>query len=402
MLYRDSPCKAFIKSMENFKHHIPTIIYFGKGEISALEEELKERAKKLLIVTGQGSVKKYGIFDAVIEQVKKAGLSYTELTGVQSNPRLKNVYSGIDICRKESIDFILGVGGGSVIDTAKAIAAGVKYDGDVWDFFEKDASPEDVLGIGCVLTLAATGSEMNGNAVISKEDTKRKLALCSPAIRPVFSILDPEYTYTVNSYHTAAGVADIMVHVFEQYFSHTPSADVQDGISEAILKVCIRYGPVVCREPRNYDARANILWAGTLALNDLIGDGKEGDWSCHRIEHELSAIYDISHGVGLAIITPSWMRYVLGKKTLEKFADYGVNVWGIDSKVEASDIAEEAIDKTREFFNSLGLPSGLREVNISDERFKDMAKSAIASYGELGAFKTLAEKDIVEILKMSL
>ncbi|MBU1524088.1 MAG: iron-containing alcohol dehydrogenase [Candidatus Omnitrophica bacterium] len=255
--------------MLNFKHHIPTIIYFGKGQVCALEEELKNRAKKLLIVTGQGSVKRCGIFDDVIKEVKKAGVAFVELSGIQPNPRLKSVYKGIEICKEESVDFILAVGGGSVIDASKAIAAGVNYDGDVWDFFENDISPAEALPVATVLTLAATGSEMNGNAVITREDTQRKLALCSPLIRPVFSILDAEYTYTVNRYHTAAGVADIMVHIFEQYFSHTPSAYVQDRVAEALLKVCIHYGPIVCEKPRNYDARANILWAGSMALNDL-------------------------------------------------------------------------------------------------------------------------------------
>ncbi|MFH1868109.1 MAG: iron-containing alcohol dehydrogenase [Candidatus Omnitrophota bacterium] len=388
--------------MENFKHHIPTIIYFGKGQVAALEQELKSRAEKVLIVTGQSSIKRYGIFDSVVSQVKRAGISFVELSGIQSNPRLKSVYKGIDICRRESVDFILAVGAGSVIDAAKAIAAGVKYEGDIWDFFEKGISPKEALPIGCVLTLAATGSEMNGNAVITKEDTQRKLALCNPIIRPVFSILDPEYTFTVNSYHTAAGVADIMAHVFEQYFSHTRSADVQDRISEAILKVCVSYGPVVCEKPNDYDARANILWAGTLALNDLIGGGKETDWSSHRIEHELSAVYDISHGAGLAIIMPNWMKFVLNEKTAKKLADYGRNVWLIGDTGTDIDIAKEAISRTRKFFNSLGLPKNLREAGISDEKFKDMAKRAVESYEVLGSFKKLTEDDVVEIFNMSL
>lgn len=388
--------------MLNFQHHIPTIVYFGKGQVQALGEELKKRAKKALIVTGQGSVKRCGIFDDVIEQVKKAGIEYLELSGIKPNPRLESVYQGIDICRKESVDLILAVGGGSVIDASKAIAAGAKYNGDVWDFFEGKNSPQDALPVGVVLTLAATGSEMNGNAVISREDTQRKLCLSSSLIRPVFSILDPEYTYTVNKYHTAAGIADIISHIFEQYFSHTPSAYVQDEIAEGLLRVCIRLGPVCCESPRDYDARANILWAGTLALNDLIGDGKAGDWAAHGIEHELSAIYDITHGVGLAIITPNWMEHVLSEETVNKFVEYGINVWGIDKAREEMDIANQAIDKTREFFNLLGLPSRLREVNISDERFQEMARKAIASHGQIGSFKQLSEKDITQILKTSL
>lgn len=389
--------------MQNFTHCIPTTVYFGKGQVKALSEELRKRSKRILIVTGRGSVKKYGIFDDVIKQVKKAGIEYVELSGIKPNPRLKSVYRGIKICKKESVDFILAVGGGSVIDTAKTIAVGVKYSGDVWDFFIKDKGllPADALPIGCVLTIAATGSEMNENAVITKEDTRRKLVFGSPLLRPVFSILDPEYTYTVNKYHTAAGVADIMAHVFEQYFSHTP-AYAQDRMAEALLKTCIHYGLIVCEKPRDYDARANIMWASSLALNDLIGEGKEQDWASHGIEHELSAVYNISHGVGLAIIAPNWMRHVLSKKTLKKFVEYGINVWDIEEDKNEMAIANEAIRKSRKFFNSLGLPSKLSEVNISDEKFEDMAKNAIKHYGQVGSFKRLSKEDIVEILRMSL
>lgn len=388
--------------MLNFTHHIPTIVYFGKGQVQALESELKKRAKSILIVTGQGSVKKHGIFDDVIREVKKANVPYVELSGIKPNPRLKSVYHGIEICKKESVDFILAVGGGSVIDASKAIAAGVKYNGDVWDFFVEGVKPTDALPVGTVLTLAATGSEMNENTVITKEDTKRKLAFGSPVTRPVFSILDPEYTYTVNKYHTAAGVVDIMVHVFEQYFSHTPATDVQDRIAEGLLKVCIKYGPIVCEKPHNYDARANILWAGSLALNDLIGEGKQEDWASHAIEHELSAIYDISHGAGLAIVSPSWMKHVLSKNTLERFVEYGINVWGIEKNKKAPDIADEAIDRTKKFFKSLGMPTTLKEANISDEHFEKMAKSALEDWGQIGSFKKLTAENIVEILKTSL
>ena len=387
--------------MLNFTHDIPTIVHFGKGQVKALEAELAGRAGKILIVTGGGSVKRNGIFDAVIKEVKRSKVPYVELSGIVSNPRLRSVYEGIEICRKNGVDFVLAVGGGSVIDAGKAIAAGVKYKGDVWDFFSKGVKPKSALPVGCVLTLAATGSEMNGNTVITKEDTKRKLAFGSQVIRPVFSILDPEYTYTVNKYHTAAGVVDIMVHVFEQYFSHTTGVDVQDRIAEALLKVCIKYGPIVCEAPRDYNARANILWAGSLALNDLAGEGKEEDWAPHAIEHEVSAIYDISHGAGLSIVVPSWMRHVLSDKTVDKFVEYGLNVWGVEKNRDKMDIARDAIKKTREFFNSLGMPASLSEVRIPDDYFETMAKSAIKDWGQVGHFKKLSERDIVEILKGS-
>ena len=388
--------------MLNFTHHIPTVVHFGKGEIRALTPQLKKHAKKLLIVTGRGSVKKNGIFDNVIAEVKKSTIPYLEFSGIKPNPRLRSVYKGIELCKKEAVDFILAVGGGSVIDASKTIAAGMKYTGDVWDFFSKGVSPKSALPVGTVLTLAATGSEMNGNTVITKEDTNRKLAFGSPLLRPVFSILDPEYTYTVNKYHTAAGVVDIMVHVFEQYFSHTRAADVQDRIAEGLLKVCLKYGPVVCEKPRDYIARANILWAGSLALNDLVGEGKAEDWASHAIEHELSAYYDISHGAGLAIITPSWMRHVLGEETAWKFAEYGKNVWGIKKSEDKMRLANEAIDRTRKFFNSLGMPSKLKDLGIPDQKFEEMAKNALRDWGEVGSFKKLSEKDIVDILRVSL
>lgn len=384
--------------MLNFKYYIPTALYFGKGEVTSLEHELKGRYKRLLLVTGSGSVKSNGIFDQVLVQIKKAGLDHKELSGIQSNPRLKSVYKGIEICRDNDIDLVLGVGGGSVIDASKAIAAGAEYDGDCWDFFINKASPERALDIGCVLTLAATGTEMNGNSVITKEDTKRKLALCTPYIRPRFSILDPEYTFSVNRYHTAAGVVDIIAHIFEQYFSHTEGCDVQDRIAEALLKVCVKYGPVVLESPHDYDARSNIMWAGTLALNGLIGNGKEDDWASHGIEHELSAIYDISHGAGLAIIIPNWMKHVLSSKTVTKLAAYGVNVWSIDAKRDPMDIADEAISRTRDFFKSLGMPLTLKEAGIPKDMFREMAHNAIDHYGQVGSFKRLDKQDIVDIL----
>ena len=388
--------------MKNFIYHIPTKIYFGKGQINALSQELKTRAKKILIVTGGGSVKKYGIFDDVLKEIKKAKVSYIELSGIKPNPKLKSVYEGIDICKKEGVGLVLAVGGGSVIDAAKTIAAGVKYKGDVWDFFVKGVACTASLPVATVVTLAATGSEMDTFAVITKEDTQQKLAFGSAAVRPVFSILDPEYTYSVNKYHTAAGVADIMAHVFEEYFSDPRGAAVSDRIAEALLKVCIQYGPVACEKPRNYEARANILWANTLAINDLLDMGKCGDWASHAIEHEVSAIYDISHGVGLAIIVPNWMKFVLSQRTVKKFVEYGVNVWGVERDKDEMKVANAAIDKTRNFFNSLGLPSTLGEVNIKGDRFADMAKKAVTSHGQVGSFKKLSEKDIVEILKMSL
>jgi alcohol dehydrogenase YqhD (iron-dependent ADH family) len=388
--------------MDNFKYHSPTAVYFGRGQVNSLSQEIDGRFKKILIVTGGGSVKRNNIFDSVVSEIKKAGSEYLELTGIKPNPRIKSVYEGVEICKRRGIDLVLGVGGGSVIDASKAIAVGAKYDGDCWDFFNKEAEPKDALSVGCVLTLAATGTETNGNAVITKEEGQRKLALCNPLLRPAFAILDPVYTFTVDKYNTAAGIVDIMAHVFEQYFSHTVFCDVQDGISEAILRACIKYAPVVLGAPDNYDARANIMWAGTLALNGLIGIGKDTDWASHGIEHEISAIYDISHGAGLAVIVPNWMRQVLSDRTAPRIADYGRNVWSIGPRNDLLDIANQAIDKTREFFTSLGMPATLREAGISGkDKFSQMAKGVIEQYKTVGSFKQLCEDDIMAILNAS-
>jgi len=388
--------------MQNFKYYIPTALYFGKGEVSSLKQELEGKYKRALIVTGSGSVRSNGIYDQVLAQVNGAGLDYKELSGIQPNPRIESAYKGVEMCRKDGIDLVLGVGGGSVIDASKAIAAGAVYDGDCWDFFTRKAQPKGALNVGCVLTLAATGTEMNGNSVITNVNTKQKLALCTPYIQPQFSILDPEYTFTVNRYHTAAGIVDIMVHIFEQYFSQTEATDVQDGIAEALIRVCVKYGPVVLECPNDYQARSNIMWAGTLALNGLIGLGKNNDWASHGIEHELSAIYDITHGAGLAIIIPNWMKNVLSSQTVSKLAAYGVNVWGIDAGNNPMDIAKEAISRTKNFFKSLGMPVSLEEIDIPGDMFEEMADKAIKHYGEVGSFKKLNKQDIIDILNSSL
>ncbi len=387
--------------MDNFKFHIPTSVYFGKGQVNSLGAELPGRYKRALIVTGSGSVKSNGIYEQVIAQFKKAGLEHEELSGVKPNPKIESVYQGIKICRQKNIDLVLGVGGGSVIDASKAIAAGAMYGGDCWDFYIKKASPEKALAIGCVLTLAATGTETNGNSVITNEQAKRKLALSSALIKPRFAILDPEYTFTVNRYHTAAGIVDIIAHIFEQYFSHTEASDVQDRLAEGLLKVCVKYGPMALECPADYNARANIMWAGTLALNGLLGEGKETDWASHGIEHELSALYDISHGAGLAIIIPKWLNHVLGEETVSKIASYGVNVWSLSESNDRFEIARKAIDKTSEFFKSLGMPSSLKEAGIPADSFKYMASSAIKHYKQVGSFKRLNKRDIVDILNSS-
>ncbi|MEA3328114.1 MAG: iron-containing alcohol dehydrogenase [Candidatus Omnitrophota bacterium] len=387
--------------MLNFLCHIPTRVLFGRNQIEQLAEEVKRYSRRILVVTGRESVKKYGIYQRAAGILKKAGITYFDLSGIKPNPLLSRVYEGIELCRKENIDFVLAVGSGSVIDTAKTIAAGVKYKGDVWDFYLKKAKPRDCLGVGTVLTLAAAGSETSVNAVITNEKTQRKLAFGSFLIRPKFSILDPVYTFTVPRIHSAAGIVDIMSHVFEQYFSPTRSAGVQDRISEAILKTCIHYGPVVLKEPKNYEARANIMWAGSLALNGFLGLGKIEDWATHRIEHEVSAIYDLTHGIGLAIIFPNWMKYVLNEEAVPMFSDYGNNVWGLGRNKNPLEISKQAILKTKGFFAGLGAAVSLKEAGINEERLEEMSKKAV-SFGELGEVKKLNDRDVLNILKMSL
>lgn len=385
--------------MLNFDYLIPTKVLFGKGRISDLADEIKIHAKKVLLVYGKSSIKKTGLYDEITKVLNDANIEFKELSGIDPNPRLSKVKEGIKLCKEHRLDFILAAGGGSVIDTAKSIAAGYFYDGDIWDLFLQKGDIDKALPVGAILTLAATGSESNGNAVITNEETEQKLAIRMPILRPVFSILDPVYTFSVPKKHTAAGTVDIMSHIFEQYFSLERDSYAQDRLCEGLLKTCIEYGPIAMREPENYEARANLMWAGHLALNGILTLGKTTDWATHRIEHEVSAIYDVTHGVGLAILTPYWMEYVLNDATKSKFTEYAKNVWNLCGEDEML-LAKEAIQKTRKFFNSIGMPSTLREVGVEENRLEEMAQKALL-FGELGIFKKLSKEDILSILKLA-
>ena len=391
--------------MLNFNYSIPTKIFFGKGQIEVLGREIKKYGSKVLIVYGKGSIKKTGIYNEAVNILKDNNIDYWELADVDPNPRITSVREGIKICKEKEIDFILPIGGGSSIDCAKVIGAGYYYDGDPWDLLIGKAKVKNSLPIGTVLTLSATGSEMDTGAVITNMETNQKLSVGHPTMVPKFSILDPEYTFTVPKNQTAAGVADIMSHVFESYFSRTKEAYLQDRMAEAILKTCIKYGKIAINEPENYEARSNIMWASSLAINGLLGYGKGKDfkWSVHAIEHELSAYYDITHGVGLAILYPNWMRHVLDDENVYKFVEYGINIWSIDRNKNDYVIANEAIDKTREYFNSLGLPATLEEVGIGKENLDKMAKAAVDhNKGTVGSFKPLAYDDVLNIYMASL
>ncbi len=382
--------------MLNFDYLIPTEIIFGKGQIKNLHNMIKNY-KRILFTWGGGSIKKIGVFEKVVNALKDT--TYFELSGIKPNPRLSTVKKGIKICRENNIDFVLAVGGGSVIDCSKAIAAGVYYPGDVWDLFIKKATIKKALPVGSVLTLAASASEMNASAVINNEETQQKLSITSRHLRPKFSILDPTYTKTVPKTNTAAGVVDIMSHVFEQYFDSTKGAYLQDRLAEGILKTCIKYGPIVLESPDDYEARANIMWAGSLALNGLLLSGKSGDFATHKIAHAVSAVYDITHGISLAILFPNWMRYVMNEN-IEKFVEYAGNVWNVPGIGDKRNIANLGIQKTREFFCSLEMPEKFSELNINDEKFEEMAAEAVF-FGEIGTFKRLKKEDVLKILQLS-
>lgn len=387
--------------MKNFNYSIPTEIFFGEGQIKVLPEQIKKYGSKVLIVYGGGSIKKNGVYDKVVELLNSNEIKFWELSGVDPNPRITSVRKGIELCRDNNIEFILPVGGGSSIDCSKVIAAGYYYEGEPWDIVLDPSKISNALPLGTILTLAATGSEMNAGAVVTNMDTNQKLGTGNPSMKPKFSILDPTYTFTVPKNQTAAGTVDIMSHVFENYFSSTKGAYVQNRLSEAIIKTCIHYGKVAMDESENYEARANLMWSSSLALNGLLGYGKESRWSVHPMEHELSAYYDITHGVGLGILTPYWMEYVLNESTVENFVEYAINVWGINPNGDKFSIAKEAIEKTKEFFASLGMPMHLKEVGIGEEKLHIMAKAA-TKHGSLGLFRPLDENDVLNIFKAAL
>ena len=390
--------------MDNFKFHAYTEIFFGKGEIKHLKEVIGRYGKNILLVYGGGSIRRNGIYDEVYRLLE--GFRIYELNGVEPNPRIETVRRGVEICRKEKIDVVLAAGGGSVIDCAKIIAAGAYYKGDAWDIVLDSGKISGVLPIVTILTLAATGSEMNKNAVISNIQTNDKIGSAHWDMIPRVSILDPTYMYSLPPIQTAAGTADIMSHVFENYFKKEKGAFIQDRFSEGILEACIKYCPIALKDLENYEARANLMWASTTALNGLCGIGKGGAWSCHPIEHQLSAYYDITHGIGLAIITPKWMRYVLNDDTVDKFCEYAINVWHFEDDTEniedRFELANRAIDATEKFFLDCGIPGNLTELGIDEEKFEEMAEKATVG-GKLDtAYVPLRKEDIIKIYRMCL
>ncbi|MDD2293616.1 MAG: iron-containing alcohol dehydrogenase [Bacteroidales bacterium] len=390
--------------MNNFIYDIPTKVYFGENQLGNLGPELAKFGKRVLLTYGGGSIKKMGLYDKVVAEIKKAGLQLFELSGIEPNPRIDSVRAGAEICKKEHIDVLLAVGGGSTIDATKFMAAGALVDFDPWDFFsEKWAPLTDALPIVSILTLAATGSEMDAGGVISNPKTKDKIGRVERPMLPRVSFLDPTNTYTVSPYQTACGASDMLSHICEVYFNMSTDLYMLDTVMEGLMKSIIKYAPVAMKEPDNYEARANLMWASSWAINGFIDGGKRQAWSCHPIEHELSAIYDITHGLGLAIITPRWMKYCLSEATVSKYVQFGVNVFDIDKSLPAMEIATKAIDMFADFlFKTLGLKSTLSAVGIDDTHFEVMAEKAAGIGGTKYGFVPLAPKDISEILKMSL
>ena len=386
--------------MRNFVYDIGTKVFFGEGSLSRLPAAIAPVARRVLLVYGGGSIKKSGLYDEVTAGLRAAGIEWVELSGVDPNPRVESVNEGARLCREAGVEAVLAVGGGSVIDCAKVIAGATFHDGDAWELVTRKASYTRFLPIFTVLTLSATGSEMDAVAVISNMQTNDKIGTGHPDMRPRASVLDPRYTFSVSKYQTAAGTADIMSHVFEVYFSPVKTAYISDRLAEGVLKTCIEFGVRAYERPDDYDARANLMWASSLAINNLLTYGKNTGWSVHSMEHQLSAYYDITHGVGLAILTPAWMRYVLSDATVDKFAEYGVNVWGIAPHGEKYAIAREAIDRTEAYFRALGIPATLREVGIGEEKLAVMAEKAAAGLGEI--FVPLTADDVLAIYRACL
>lgn len=388
--------------MENFIFHVPTEILFGHDLEETFAARVAALGKRALIVIGGGSVKRLGIYDAIVDALHAHGVDTVECAGISPNPRIDEAKRGIALVHKENIEVIVPIGGGSVLDCAKLIAAGAKTDADPWDLVLGKAPIKDALPLATVITVAATGSEMDPHSVISNPETKQKLGWSSPLALPRISYLNPAYTYTVNAWHTAAGTADIMSHTMESYFSVEEDAYLQDSISEAILRTCIKYGPVAYQDPTNEEARANLLWANSWAINGLIGTGKAQAWSVHAMEHELSAYYDITHGVGLAILTPHWLRHFLNDKTVSRIARFAKVIFGIEKKTEYEQ-AEAGIAALSEFFRSLDIPMTLKEVDIDETHLAEMAKNSVSrSGGVIHGFQPMTAEDVEAIYRAAL
>jgi len=387
--------------MDSFNYYSPTEFVFGDGresEVGALAK--KYGAKKVLVHYGSGSAVKSGLIDKVTRSLDEAGLGYTLLGGAQPNPRDTLVYKGIELCKKEGADLILAVGGGSVIDSSKAIAAGVCYGGDFWDFYCGKAPIEKALPVGTVLTIAASGSEGSSSSVITKENGMVKRGTHSDLIRPKFSVLDPRLTFTLPAYQTACGATDIMAHVFERYFTNTKEVEMTDRLCEAVLITMVKQTPIAVAQPDNYGARANIMWAGTIAHNDIVGVGRSQDWNSHGIEHELSGLYDCAHGAGLAVVMPAWMQYVY-KHDVMRFCQMATRVFGCQMNFEDPEsTALEGISRFRRFLHDIGMPINFEQLGAREQDIPTLAANMAEKYTTRG-FVKLTRDDVRNILTIA-
>lgn len=389
--------------MKDFNFYTPTRYVFGKDSQKQTGKLSKEiLGERILLAYGKGSAKQSGLIDEIEESLKDFGVKFFEFGGIEPNPKDGPVRLGIGLCRDERITGILAVGGGSVIDTAKAIAAGVEYDGDFWDFYAGKATPQKALPVGVVLTIPAAGSEGSGNSVITKEEGLIKVGVRTEyVLRPKFAIMNPELTYTLPPYQTACGIVDMMAHILERYFTPTEGVEVSDGISEGLLKAIIKESPKVFKDPCNYDARANIMWAGTLAHNGICGCGKAEDWASHGLEHEISALYGVAHGAGLSVILLAYMKYMVDHKP-ERVEMLARNIWDI-KEVDNKIAALEGVKKFQAFFKSIGMPVNFSELGVNDPDIPLLVKKVHQNKGKIfGAYYPITSKESEAIYKIAL
>jgi alcohol dehydrogenase YqhD (iron-dependent ADH family) len=386
--------------MENFRFHNSTEIIFGKETENSAGSEIKKYAGTVLLHYGGDTIKKIGLYEKVIRSLKNEGIKYFELSGVEPNPTLTKIYEGIKICRDNDIKFILAIGGGSVIDSAKAIAIGVPFEGDVWDFFMGKAKPKDAIALGVILTVPAAGSESSVVTVIKNEKTLMKKGLHCHMMLPKFAILNPELTFSISAFQTACGAADILAHVMERYFTQTKKADLTDRLCEGTMRCVIENTPIVLANPKDYDSRAEIMWASTIAHNGILGTGRVEDWGSHKLGHELGAVYGVAHGASLAVIFPAWMKYVY-KYNIKRFVQFADRVWGIDPCFGTEEeVALKGIGSLVQFHREIMLPVTLKELGITDDRFAEMAEKEL-QWGTIGNFVKLNKEDIINIFKIA-
>ncbi|MBP3487365.1 MAG: iron-containing alcohol dehydrogenase [Roseburia sp.] len=387
--------------MNDFIYYTPTKVIFGKGSETKVGALIKEqKGTKVLLHYGGGSARRSGLLARIEDSLSEAGIAYTELGGVVPNPRLSLVREGIELCKKENVDFILAVGGGSVIDSAKAIGYGVYHGGDVWDFYNFKRTPEGCLPIGAVLTIAAAGSEMSDSSVITNDETWEKRGVNSNYCRVKFAVMNPELTLTLPAYQTACGCADILMHTMERYFNHGDNMELTDGIAEALMRTVIKNAKILVKEPENYNARAEVMWAGSLSHNGLTGCGTDGgDWATHKFEHEIGAMFDVAHGAGLTAIWGSWARYVCDAR-LDRFVKFAENVLGIAPRADAAETARAGIEAMEDFYREIGMPVSLTELGIAptDAQIEKLADQCVASTRDnLGKVRHLAKEDMIAI-----